>query len=384
MQCIHTITFATALFCLAIAPARAQGNRPTGTVIVSNMNDNTATIIDAATGRVLATLPTGEGPHEVAASHDGRWAFVSNYGVRGKPGNSITVIDIGKLAVARTIELHEDQRPHGMKFLPGDSLVVVTSETSKSVILVDARSGALVKRLPTNGRATHMVAISAKGDRMVAGNIADNTISVLSPTSDGEPKVIPVARQPEGVAITPDGNFAWVGSNRDSVVLVVDTRTGVASDTLRGFGLPYRLAVTPDGRRAVVTDPMKATIRVFDADNRHQRFVIDVPRDSLVATAEAPGSPSPEGIVISDDSRWVFVTLQGRNRMATIDLDRGTIVAYAPTGTWSDGIAYSSLVVKKKRTGRAITAPRRPEARETFRTVLPGSLRRFVRFSSAV
>src|ERR1044072_8863293 len=108
-----------------------------------------------------------------------------------------------------------------------------------------ARAGGGVRRLPTNGRATHMVALSARGDRMVAGNIADNTISVLSPTSDGEPRVIPVARQPEGVAITPDGNFAWVGSNRDSVVLVVDTRTGVATDTLRGFGLPYRLAVSP-------------------------------------------------------------------------------------------------------------------------------------------
>ena len=92
---------------------------------------------------------------------------------------------------------------------------------------------------------------------------------------------------------------------------------------------------------------MKATIRVFDADTRHERFVIEVPRDSLVATAEAPGSPSPEGVVVSRDSKWAFVTLQGRNRVATVDLERGVIVGYAPTGTWSDGIAYSTLVVKK-------------------------------------
>lgn len=343
-----TIICAIVLLCLAGRKGIAQvGRGPVGTLIVSNMNDNTATVLDAATGRGLATLPTGEGPHEVAASHDGRWALVSNYGVRGKPGNSITVIDIEKLAVARTVELHDDQRPHGMAFLPGDSLVAVTSETSKSVIIVDMRRGNVIKRLATNGRATHMLGLSAKGDRIVTGNIADNTISVLSPTSNAEPKVIPVARQPEGITITPDGNFAWVGSNRDSVVLVVDTRTGVAADTLRGFGLPYRLALSPDGRRAVITDPMKATIRIFDADSRHERFVIDVPRDSLVATAEVPGSPSPEGVVISRDSRWAFVTLQGRNRVATIDLDRGTIVGYAPTGTWSDGIAYSTLVVKK-------------------------------------
>src|SRR5204862_6922560 len=127
-------------------------------------------------------------------------------------------------------------------------------------------------------RATHTLALSAKGARMVTGHIADHTISVLSPTSGDEPRVIAVARQPQGITITPDGNFAWVGSNRDSVVLVVDTRTGVAADTLRGFGLPYRLAISPDGRRAVITDPMKATIRVFDTERRQERFVIDVPR----------------------------------------------------------------------------------------------------------
>jgi YVTN family beta-propeller protein len=347
MRRLATALIVTTLLGSAIGSTLAQVNRPTGTVIVSNMNDNTATVIDAATGTVLATLPTGEGPHEVAASNDGKWALVSNYGVRGKPGNTITLIDIGKLAVVRTIELHEDQRPHGMKFLPGDSLVAVTSETSKSIILVDVRSGALVKRLPTNGRATHMLGISAKGDRIAAGNIADNTISVVSPTSTDEPKVIAVARQPEGIAITPDGNFAWVGSNRDSIVLVVDTRTGVAADTLRGFGLPYRLAVSPDGHRVVVTDPMKATVRVFDTETRHERFVIEVPHDSLVATAEVSGSPSPEGVVISRDSKWAFVTLQGRNRVISIDLERGKISGYAPTGTWSDGIAYSTLVVKK-------------------------------------
>ncbi len=41
--------------------------------------------------------------------------------------------------------------------------------------------------------------------------------------------------------------------------------------------------------------------------------------------------------------RWAFVTLQGRNRVVTIDIESGKIVAWAPTGVWSDGIAYSPL-----------------------------------------
>jgi DNA-binding beta-propeller fold protein YncE len=78
--------------------------------------------------------------------------------------------------------------------------------------------------------------------------------------------------------------------------------------------------------------------------DRKARFTIRVPADSLLPTAEVPGSPSPEGVALSRDSRWAFVTLQGRNRVITIDLTRGAIVRYAPTGNWSDGIGFSPLV----------------------------------------
>jgi DNA-binding beta-propeller fold protein YncE len=138
-----------------------------------------------------------------------------------------------------------------------------------------------------------------------------------------------------------DGTLAWVGSNRDSVVTVVEPGTGSVLATLGGFGLPYRTAITPDGSRAVVTDPINANVRVFDARTFRELHTIAIPRDSLVPTAEVPGSPSPEGVTTSRDSRWAFVTLQGRNRFITIDLERGAIIGYGVTGTWSDGIAYS-------------------------------------------
>jgi DNA-binding beta-propeller fold protein YncE len=333
------VTFAT--FGISAPLAAQRATRPTGTIVVSNMNDNTATLVAAATGRTIATLPTGEGPHEVAVSHDGRTALVSNYGVRGKPGNSITVIDVPGARVARTLDLGAITRPHGMKFFPGDTLAAVTSETSGAVIVLDVRTGRVMNKLPSHGRATHMIGLSDRGDRLVASNIADGTISVIDPRDSGAVRVIRVAAQPEGVAISPDGRTAWAGSNRDHVVLVVDLDAAQPVDTLRDFGLAYRMAVSPDGRTVVITDPVKAQVRIVDAASRHERFLIDVPRDSILATAEVAGSPSPEGVTISPDSRWAFVTLQGRNRLATIDLERGAIVSLAPIGNWSDGVGYS-------------------------------------------
>ena len=339
---IHAAVAAILVACPLIAATAQRSDLPRGTLIASNMNDHTATLLDASTGKQLATLPTGKGPHEVTVSHDGKWALVSNYGVRGEPGNSITVIDVARRAVARTISLGEHRRPHGLTFLPGDTLFAVTCETDRAVLVVDFRDDKIRSALPSGGRASHMLSLSSNGQRMVVANIADATISVVDPASSRDPRTIAVARQPEGIAIAPDGRTAWVGSNADSVVLVVSLDSARA-DTLRGFGLPYRMAVSADGKRAVITDPAKAQVSIYDASRRRATATIQIPRDSVLATAEIPGSPSPEGIVLSRDGRWAFVTLQGRNRVATIDLERGVIVGYGVTGNWSDGIGFSPL-----------------------------------------
>jgi DNA-binding beta-propeller fold protein YncE len=310
------------------------------------MSDNTATVIDLGSGRVLATLPTGEGPHEAATSHDGRWAVVTNYGVQGKAGSTLTVIDLQTVSVARTIDLGRYQRPHGVAFYPGDSIVLVTSEASKNLLIVDFARGQVTDTVPTKGRVSHLLALAPTGDRVFTTNIMDGSISEIDPRKRTTVRVIPVAKLVEGIAVSPDGKTVWVGSNGDSVAVVVDAQAGRAVDTLRGFIMPYRLAVTPNGRVVIISDPFKAQIRIVDAVSRRQRFLIDVPKDSVLATAEVPGSPSPEGVTTSRDGRWGFVTLQGRNRVVAVDLDRGVIARQFPTGTWSDGVAYSPLTRK--------------------------------------
>src|SRR5262245_14915674 len=113
---------------LVAAPALAQVPGVSGTVIVTNKSPGTATIIDVGTGKTLATLPTGAGPHEVVVSRDGSVAVVTDYG--GQPRRTLTVIDVPALKVTKTIDLGGYTAPHGIVFLPGsaDSMVVVTSE----------------------------------------------------------------------------------------------------------------------------------------------------------------------------------------------------------------------------------------------------------------
>src|SRR5438128_7795113 len=84
-----------------------------GALLVLNKSENTLAIIDPATLKVVARVPTGEAPHEVAASADGRLAFVSNYGTADRPGNTISVIDIAARKEIKRVDLGALLRPHG-------------------------------------------------------------------------------------------------------------------------------------------------------------------------------------------------------------------------------------------------------------------------------
>jgi YVTN family beta-propeller protein len=319
----------------------AAAGQDVGTVIVTNMNDNTATVIDVGSRSVRATVKTGVGPHEVAASSNGRWAVVSNYGSRSEPGNSLTVIDLANAAVARTIDLGTYQRPHGIAFCPGDTTLVVTSEASQAVLLVDFRGQNVLATIPTSRPVSHMLALAKAGDRLFTTNIADGSITAIDLAGRATGAVIPVAKQVEGIAITPDGKQVWVGSNGEKLVAIVDVAQGKVIESIGGFGMPYRLAFTPDNRYAIISDPVKGQVRIFTVANHKGHKTVSIPARNLVATAEIPGSSSPEGVAASRDPRFGYVTLQGRNQMAAIDLEHGVLLWTLPVGAWPDGIAYA-------------------------------------------
>jgi YVTN family beta-propeller protein len=69
-------TLLLTLAALAAALPAAGAER----LIVLNKSDDTASILDAASGKPLATIPVGHGPHEVAVLAGGRLAAVADYG----------------------------------------------------------------------------------------------------------------------------------------------------------------------------------------------------------------------------------------------------------------------------------------------------------------
>lgn len=303
-----------------------------GTLVVTNKSPSTATIIDVASGTILATLPTGQGPHEVVLSTDGAMAVVTDY--QGQPGNTLTVIDVPAKRVVRTIDLGDYRRPHGIVFLPGDSVVAVTSEQSGNVVLVNVRAGQVQRAIQTTQKGSHMVGVTADARHAYTGNIGSNTVSQLDLVRGAFVRTWDVPAAPEAINVTPDGGEVWVGSNSTGKVSMLRPATGEIVTAAEGFGWPYRVLFTPDRSTVLLPDLKNETLRFLDRTSRRELGRIDLP------------GGAPQGITITPDGRYALESLSGQARVVIVDVAARKVVGYLAAGETPDGIAYTTRVVR--------------------------------------
>ena len=302
---------------------------PMDVIVVVNKDANTVSIISVSNGATLVTLPTGAGPHEAAASDDGKLAVVTDY----SGGNSLTVVDLVTRQVARTIDLREYPRPHGIVFLPDNRRVAVSSEASGNVVVVDVVAGRVEAARPTGQEVSHMVVVARDGRRAFTANIRSGSMTAVDLVS-GEPRSLPVSTQTEAIGVSPEADQVWVGSNDRGTVTVVRTAEWKAIDTLDVGGQPYRIVFSPDGRRVLVTTPASDEVRLFDAASRKELGRLKTP-----GSTGTPGQPF--GIAWSPDGKQAFITLRGAAQVAVIDAEKMTLLRHITAGPGADGIAFA-------------------------------------------
>ena len=309
--------------------AAPQGG-PGGTLVVVNKGGASVHLVDVGSGRTLAALPTGLGPHEVALSADGRTAVVTNYGTR-EPGRTLTVIDVARAAVLQTIDLEPHRRPHGIAFLPNDGEVVVTSEATGHVLRVDVASGAILAALPTGQAGSHMLALAPSAGRVWTSNAGDDTVTEIDLAGGTRTRILAVPPTPEAIGVTPDGAEVWVGSNEEGTVSVIDVESGEVVRALEGFAWPYRTYITGDGRLVLIPDPRAERLAVVDrAGRRELRGLV------------FPGG-APQGVTVAAGAGIAFLSLSAEDRVAVIDLGSGKILDHLPTGRGPDGVAWTPV-----------------------------------------
>jgi YVTN family beta-propeller protein len=213
---------AAGLALLVAAPALAQDV----TLLVADKGADAVSMIALEGGKEVARIPTGDAPHEIAVSPDGKTAAVAAYG-----GSAIGLIDIAARKKIKTIALAPGSKPHGLVWIDGDRLAV-TMEGAKAVAIV-SRDGT-VRTIPTGQDGTHMIVVAPDGHTAYTANRGSGTVSVLDLDRGVKLRDIKVLGKPEGLALAQGGRELWVGDQTEPRVEVIDVASG---EVLRRFAV---------------------------------------------------------------------------------------------------------------------------------------------------
>ena len=92
---------------------------PSPALLVLEKNDKSMAIVDPGTLKVVGRVPAGEDPHEIVASEDGKYAYISNYGAFQNPQHTISIADLSAQKALPAVDLGALRAPHGLEMVNG-------------------------------------------------------------------------------------------------------------------------------------------------------------------------------------------------------------------------------------------------------------------------
>jgi DNA-binding beta-propeller fold protein YncE len=342
MRCCNAILLLTAAL-LAAAPIAAE------TLLVVRKTDDAVDFMDPGSGLRLASVSTGNAPHEVSVSPDGKRAAVSNYGTREQPGSTLSIVDLEQPHEMRRIDLAPHTRPHGVAWFAADR-IAVTTDGSQHLLVVEPETGHIVRTIATAQETSHMVVVSADKRRAYVTSIGSGTATAIDLVAGRKLLDIPTGGGSEALALTLDGRELWVAARADGHIAVVDTAALVVKARLPLPGIPIRIAMTPDGRTALVTCAGSSELVAFDVASRTERGRRKVDVTLAPGAAErpfarlAPGSVLPVGLLVSRDGRSAYVAATMGDRVVQVDTRTLEVLRSIEVGGEPDGLAGTPAI----------------------------------------
>ncbi|WP_095155196.1 YncE family protein [Pseudomonas sp. Irchel 3E13] len=151
-------------------------------------------VIDTQKRALLKFIPTGKGHHEIAFSHDSRYAFVSN-----RDSGTLSVIDSSDLSLLKTLKV--GPHPLSVAYSALSQAVYVADGRDGSISVIDARNHGLRSRIQAQPGLGPM-RFSRDGRYGIVLNTLENRAVVIDAGSDRLLHNLDVAAEPYQVTFT--------------------------------------------------------------------------------------------------------------------------------------------------------------------------------------
>jgi len=196
-------------------------------------------IVDLASGKTLRDIVGKPQTEGVEFSGDGSQLIVTN-----ESDNSLSVLDNATGKLVRTVPVAAyGQRPRGIKRSPDGHTYVVTLELSGKLLVLNEQLD-LVRQVPT-AKTPYGVAFDRSGSRVFVAANKDKLLQVFDTATWTKVKDIPTADRCWHFSFTPDDRQILLACGKSDAVLVIDAGTLAVTGRIAGLNMPWGIVTFP-------------------------------------------------------------------------------------------------------------------------------------------
>jgi YVTN family beta-propeller protein len=199
-----------------VRPHCAIYNQQTNLLYITTEIDNTVTVIDPATLKIVGTIPTGKPEsHMLAVTKDGKRGYTANVST-----GTVSVLDLEGRKLVTTIPI--SAKTQRISLSPDDRWVYTSDQTKPQLVVIDTKSNEVAHRidLPDFGYGT---ASTSDGKHLLVC-CGLGTVAVVDLEAKKVIKELELPRAPQEILVRPDGAVAYVSCDASAKIGVIDLK----------------------------------------------------------------------------------------------------------------------------------------------------------------
>ncbi|TFB24054.1 hypothetical protein E3U55_04375 [Filobacillus milosensis] len=280
--------------------------------------DNKISIIDIRSSKVVGEIETGEKPANLVFSSTMRRAYVANQ-------NSSTVGIINTQSLKMTKEIEVGPLPHGIAITPNNKTLYVTTVGDQYVYVINTEQEKVVNQIDLGkGAKTNYPYLN--GDQLIVSDHENNRVYLVE--NNKLTKTFETSSTPRVIKTNNNGNQLYVATSEQVEVFDIPNGEKVAQFKV-GEGVTD-FVITEDGSKLISTNMEGKSITIYDLDN--QKIIKKLDNIS-----------TPKHISFNRKQTKAYITLNGTNKVAVLNMETNEIVEEITVGDAPHGIQIKAL-----------------------------------------
>lgn len=211
-QLVGTVDFGRGVrpHCVVIGPVN-------GLVYVTTELENTVTVIDPHTLKIIGTIPTGQTEsHMLAISRDGHRGYTANVAA-----GTVSVLDLENRKLLTVIPIAP--KAQRIALLVDDRWVFTSDQSKPQLAVIDTRTNLVSSRvaLPSVGYGT---ATTPDGHWLLVAMSGIKKVGVVDLAAMKLVRTVDVPASPQELLVQPDGSAAYVSCDASHQVAMIDLK----------------------------------------------------------------------------------------------------------------------------------------------------------------